>query len=228
MAKIQILYPEPDDRDAFDAHYRDVHTPMVMKIPGLRRLVVNKLTDITSDQPGDWYMSAELHYASSEAMQASLETPESKATDADFEAFAPKGTLVLMHSEEADQIAPVSMAPSARERGEDVLRTLWGEVFTPAPGTEEFMNVTIDHLFGNLWTRPNLAVRDRSLITIAALTALGRFPQLEEHLEGGLNLGITREELKEIMLHLAHYGGWPVGVSGLNVAMTLFERLDQP
>ncbi|WP_418595779.1 EthD family reductase [Ponticoccus sp. (in: a-proteobacteria)] len=227
MARIQILYTTPADAEAFDAHYRDVHTPMVMAIPGLKRLVVSKLNELSDGEPSGWYMSAELHFASNAAMDSALQSPESKATDADFETFAPKGTIVLRHADEADNRAPVSRAESARGRGEDVLRALWGEVFTPAPGTEDFMNVTIDHLFGDLWSRPNLAMRDRSLITIAALTALGRFPQLEEHLEGGLNLGITPDELKEIMLHLAHYGGWPVGVSGLNVAMKLFERLEQ-
>ncbi len=227
MAKIQILYPRPEDPEAFDTHYREIHAPLVMKIPGLQRLVVSKLEDISTEQSSQWYFSAELHFATPGVMRASMESPESKATDADFEKFAPEGTLVLLHEHEISTIAPVSTSSDARGRGEDVLRTLWGEVFTPAEGTEEFMDVTIDYLFGSLWTRPNLVIRDRSLITIAALTALGRFPELAEHLEGGLNVGLSRDELKEIMLHLAHYGGWPVGVSGLSVAMKLFERLDQ-
>lgn len=199
---------------------------MVTKIPGLQRLVVSKTTEVEGVDNGNWYMTAELHFASDEAMRDALDSEESKATDRDFEVFAPQGTLVLALGDTSEARAGIVHGETPRARGEAVLNALWGEVFTPSPGTEDFMNLTIDHLFGEVWSRPGLALRDRSLITVAALTVLGRAPQLDEHLEAAQRLGITRDELKEVMLHLAHYGGWPVAVSGLTQAVALFNRQD--
>ncbi len=65
------------------------------------------------------------------------------------------------------------------------------------------------------------------MITVAALTVLGREAELKLHLRGALNVGISRETILEMMLHLAHYGGWPVAVSGLRAAREVFQRADQ-
>jgi 4-carboxymuconolactone decarboxylase len=73
--------------------------------------------------------------------------------------------------------------------------------------------LTDDVLFGDVWTRPELSPRDRSLITVAALTALGRTEQLRSHLGLALDNGVTREELAELATHLAFYAGWPAGMS---------------
>ncbi len=70
-------------------------------------------------------------------------------------------------------------------------------------------------------------MRDRSLITCAVLTALGREPQLRVHMKGALNVGISREEILEMMVHLAHYAGWPVAVTGTRVAEEVFKEIDE-
>ena len=69
--------------------------------------------------------------------------------------------------------------------------------------------LTDEVLFGDVWARPGLSPRDRSLITVAALTALGRTDQLRSHLNLALENGVTREELAEAATHLAFYAGWP-------------------
>lgn len=84
-------------------------------------------------------------------------------------------------------------------------------------------DVTDEVLFGDIWERPELSRRDRSLITVAALTALGRTDQLRSHLNLALDNGVTREELAEAATHLAFYAGWPAGMSA---ASTLQEVLD--
>lgn len=73
--------------------------------------------------------------------------------------------------------------------------------------------LTDDVLFGDVWERPGLSPRDRSLITVAALIALGRDVQLTGHLARALQNGVTREELAEVATHLAFYAGWPAGMS---------------
>ena len=87
----------------------------------------------------------------------------------------------------------------------------------------EFWRMTQEHLFGEVWSRPGLALRDRSLITMAALMVLGRSEELKGHMGYALNIGISREEILEMAMHLAHYAGWPVGVGALRVAKEVFS-----
>ena len=78
-------------------------------------------------------------------------------------------------------------------------------------------------LFGEIWERPGLKKRDRSLIVLATLIALGRERQLVGHLNRALDNGVTKDEISEIITHLAFYGGWPVAMSAANVAKKVFE-----
>jgi 4-carboxymuconolactone decarboxylase len=78
-------------------------------------------------------------------------------------------------------------------------------------------------LFGDLWRRPDLAPHDRSLVTIAALIAAGQDDQLAFHIDRGMNNGLTRTEVSEIITHLAFYAGWPRAVSAVPVAKKVFE-----
>jgi 4-carboxymuconolactone decarboxylase len=75
--------------------------------------------------------------------------------------------------------------------------------------------LTDDVLFNDVWERPELSKRDRSLITVAALLALYRQEQLPDHLERALANGVTRDELIEAITHLAFYAGWPAAHSAI-------------
>lgn len=92
-----------------------------------------------------------------------------------------------------------------RQRGLEVRKKLFGDGDTPNL-SDPLIAVTVDHLFGDVWTRPGLALRDRSLITCAVLVALGKEAQLKVHLKGLLNQGVSEEAVEEMMIHLAHYG----------------------
>ena len=73
-------------------------------------------------------------------------------------------------------------------------------------------------MFGDVWERPELSKRDRSLITCAVLTALYRPAQLRNHLVRAINNGVTKDELAEMITHVAFYAGWPSSVSAATVA----------
>ena len=79
-----------------------------------------------------------------------------------------------------------------------------------APGLVHYTDAV---LFDEVWERPDLSKRDRSLVTVAALTALGRTEQLSFHLRFALDNGVTQDGLTEALLHLAFYTGWPNGMS---------------
>lgn len=78
-------------------------------------------------------------------------------------------------------------------------------------------------LFGDIWERPQLSKRDRSLITVAVLQALYRTEELRGHIGRALDNGVTREELAELFTHVTFYSGWPTGVNAGRVAKEVFE-----
>ena len=86
--------------------------------------------------------------------------------------------------------------------------------------------MTIDHLFGDVWSRPALAIEERSLLTCAVLVALGRENEQRLHFRGACSLGIPRERLEEVITHVAHYAGWPVAVSAFGVLAEVWKQMD--
>jgi 4-carboxymuconolactone decarboxylase len=78
-------------------------------------------------------------------------------------------------------------------------------------------------LYGDVWERPGLSKRDRSLITVAALVSMYRGDQLQGHLERALANGVTREEIGELITHLAFYAGWPAAMTAGRIAKRVFD-----
>jgi 4-carboxymuconolactone decarboxylase len=78
----------------------------------------------------------------------------------------------------------------------------------------EFAKLTRDFLFGEIWERPGLSKRDKSLITVTCLVALNRIEQVEFHLKKAFENGLTKEELVAAITHIAFYAGWPTAASG--------------
>ena len=83
---------------------------------------------------------------------------------------------------------------------------------------------TTEVLFRDLWLRPDLAPRDRSLVTVSALIASGQVAQMPYHLNRAMDNGLTRAQAAEVITHLAFYVGWPNAFSALPVAKDVFER----
>ncbi|MET0722774.1 MAG: carboxymuconolactone decarboxylase family protein [Tardiphaga sp.] len=123
----------------------------------------------------------------------------------------------------ADQLPPVS--PSLLPLNETVeadrskrVGEQFGAVF---PGVVQY---TTDVLFRDLWLRPGLAPRDRSLVTISSLVASGQVAQLTGHVNIGMNNGLTQAEIAEAITHLAFYVGWPNVFSAMPVAKDVFQN----
>jgi 4-carboxymuconolactone decarboxylase len=106
----------------------------------------------------------------------------------------------------------------ATDQHSPTIRDMIGDV---APKLAE---LTEDVLFGDVWERPGLSKRDRSLITVATLVALNRTEQLPFHLVRALENGVTKEEIVESITHLAFYSGWPTAMSAIMLAKGVFKE----
>jgi 4-carboxymuconolactone decarboxylase len=123
----------------------------------------------------------------------------------------------------ADQLSPASPQLLALNEAAEADRAkrvgeLFGAVF---PGVTQY---TTDVLFRDLWLRPALAPRDRSLVTISSLVASGQVAQLNGHIPIGMNNGLSQAEIAEALTHLTFYVGWPNVFSAMPVAKDVFEK----
>lgn len=123
----------------------------------------------------------------------------------------------------ADQLPPASPVPlpldnEAEAKRATRVRENFGSV---APGIAEY---TTDVLFRDVWVRPDLAPRDRSLVTVSALIAAGQVAQIPYHLNRAMDNGLTKEQAGEVVTHLAFYAGWPNAFSALPVVKDVFEK----
>lgn len=112
----------------------------------------------------------------------------------------------------ADDLAAQGRAMRTRLWGEQGLANAEKFLEKFDPRFAKYLN---EQLFGEVWNRPGLPTKTRSIMTVAVLLALGRSHELRLHMRGALNLGITPDELKEIIVHVAHYGGVPTAIEGI-------------
>jgi 4-carboxymuconolactone decarboxylase len=86
--------------------------------------------------------------------------------------------------------------------------------------------LSTEYCWGHVWTRPGLALRDRSLINIAMISALNRPHELKLHVKAALNNGLSRDEIREVILQVAVYCGVPAGIDSTRIAREAFAELD--
>jgi len=100
---------------------------------------------------------------------------------------------------------------AARTRGMAKMEEVYGFSVDPDTIPGPYVDFTVDHLFGKVWTRPGLDIRDRRLMTIGVLAALDQPQLMEIQFRSALERGeLTEEQVRETVLHLAHYIGWPL------------------
>ncbi|WAC48242.1 carboxymuconolactone decarboxylase family protein [Asticcacaulis sp. SL142] len=124
-----------------------------------------------------------------------------------------------------------SVGESRLERGRRALAEIDGQagekvVAALADIAPDFATYLIEFPFGDIYSRPGLDLRAREIATIAALTAMGNAaPQLKVHIEAGLNVGLSRDEITEIIMQMAVYAGFPAALNGLFAAKEVFANM---
>ncbi|HEX9034896.1 MAG TPA: carboxymuconolactone decarboxylase family protein [Streptosporangiaceae bacterium] len=112
---------------------------------------------------------------------------------------------------------------SRRQRGLEVMRQVYGWDIQDGPG--DFFALTADHLFAEIWTRPGLSQRDRRLLLIGLLVGQNLHDVAEIQVDAALRLGeLDAEELREIVIFLTHYAGWPSGAKLSMQAETIIAK----
>ena len=123
----------------------------------------------------------------------------------------------------ADQLPPASgpLLPMDEAAESKRAASVEQNVGPVSPGVVQY---TSDPLFHDLWRRPALAPRDRSLVTVSALIASGQVAQITFHLNRAMDNGLTKAEASEVLTHLLFYAGWPNVMSAVPVATGVFEK----
>jgi 4-carboxymuconolactone decarboxylase len=120
-----------------------------------------------------------------------------------------------------------------RANGIDLLRTLGGGSYDPARAATAMVRrhgalgtFAVDHVLGNLWSRPQLSRRDRSMIVVTFLATIGSIDELRSHVGGALQHGVTRAEVEEIILQVAGYAGFPMAMQAARIVDEVFCAID--
>ncbi|WP_341678792.1 carboxymuconolactone decarboxylase family protein [Niveibacterium sp. SC-1] len=141
------------------------------------------------------------HIAIAEKDEGHVVSWQDKVSDAEYEAA----------------LASAGLAATGANPKPSRARQLMGDV------SPKLAELTDTVLFGDIWERPGLSKRDRSLATVAALIAMNRPEQLRSHLALAMQNGVTQNELSELLTHMAFYAGWPSAVTALGVAKEVFQ-----
>ena len=123
---------------------------------------------------------------------------------------------------------------SKKQIGEDLLKQNRPDEYENiinglAKMSPELGDFLLEFVYGSVWSRsytenPVIDVKTRAIATISCLASLGKEPQLKSHIGGALKVGVTREEIIEVFLHLAVYAGFPVAINALKVAQEVFKN----
>lgn len=127
-------------------------------------------------------------------------------------AFLAPGMCMSAHAQAKQEQPPRPAVQPSRAQ------ILYGDI------SPKLAQLTDDVLYGDVWARPGLSRRDRSLVTVSALIAMNRPDQLRSHLALARENGVTEQELIETITHLAFYAGWPNAVQAIAIAKEVFQK----
>lgn len=239
MRKLVVLYGHPADPDHFRRHYIGTHLPLAARLPGLLAMRHSFAPEGVGG-PSPYFCIFEGEFADAAALGAAMASPEGQAVAADVANYATGGVTVLHGEPEEGVVHAASPTPAlgADPRtgaevfaaGLDVRRAMFGPAGADAQikAAGDFLGPMQDlvtrYCFGDVWTRPGLPRKTRSLLTLSMLVVLGRPNQLKVHVRGALANGATQEEIRETLLHAMIYAGVPASVDAfLNAAEVLGE-----
>jgi 4-carboxymuconolactone decarboxylase len=229
MHRVLALYPRPHDPAHFKKYYVEKHLPLAAQMPGLLSSRYSFAIEGVG-APSPYFCVWEGEFASEAAMAAATQSEIGQKVAADVANYATGGVTIL-HFDDASSPNGSHAGDNSFAAGMQIRR----EMFGPA-NTEQAVNSATDftrplqeivtrYCFGEIWTRPPLDRRTRSLLTIATLVALGKPVQLRAHVRAAIGNGATKDEIREVLLHSMIYCGVPAGVDSFNHATEVLKEM---
>jgi 4-carboxymuconolactone decarboxylase len=231
MHRVLVLYAPPKDPAHFKKYYVETHLPLAMQMPGLISARYSfALEGVGAASP--YFCVFEGDFASGAAMGAAMQSEIGQKVAADMQNYASGGATVL-HFDVAIPASASSSASSAEvfNSGMNIRRDMFG----PAQSDQVMQNATdfnrtlqelvTRYCFGEVWARPQIDRKTRSMLTMALLVALNKPTQLKGHVRGAVKNGCSKEEIREVLLHSMIYAGVPAGVDSFMHATEVLKEL---
>ena len=231
MHKVIALYPPPKDPSHFKSYYVEKHLPLAAQMPGL---ISSRYTFAVEGvgAPSPYFCIWEGEFADAAAMGAAMQSPIGQKVAADVENYATGGVTILHF--DAQALSPNGASPDKKEdftTGLRIRRDMFGPALsdkvleTATDFTRPLQEMVTRYCFGEVWARPLLDRRTRSMLTMALLVALNKPNQLKGHVRGAIKNGVTKDEIREVLLHCMIYAGVPAGVDSFNHATEVLKEL---
>jgi len=231
MHRVLALYPPPKDPAHFKKYYEEKHLPLAAQMPGLlssrHSFAIEGITG-----PSPYFCIWEGEFANEAVMAAASQSEIGQKVAADVANYATGGVTIL-HFDVA-QPSHNGSRPAAADTfaaGLQVRREMFGPalaeqaVDSATDFTRPLQEIVTRYCFGEVWTRPPLDRRTRSLLTIATLVALGKPVQLRAHVRAAITNGASKDEIREVLLHSMIYCGVPAGVDSFNHAAEVLKEM---
>jgi 4-carboxymuconolactone decarboxylase len=235
MYKVLALYPPPKDPAHFKRYYEETHLPLAGQMPGL----LSSRYSFSSEgvgSPSPYFCIWEGEFADAAAMGAAMQSPIGKKVAADIANYA-SGGVTIVHFDAKEPAQPKNATNQTSQHadtfsaGMQIRRDMFGpansdKVLESATDfTRPLQEMVTRYCFGEVWTRPQLDRKTRSMLTMALLVALNRPNQLKGHVRGAVKNGVTKDEIREVLLHSMIYAGVPAGVDSFNHATDVLKEL---
>jgi len=230
MHRVLVLYPPPKDPAHFKKYYEEKHLPLAAQLPGL--LSSRHTFSIEGvGTPPPYFCIFEGEFADAASMAASMQSEIGQKVAADMANYATGGATVLHFDVPPSSRTQTDGNKDTFSAGLQIRRDMFGlanadQVFEKATDFNRTLQELVTrYCFGEVWTRSLLDRRTRSMLTMALLVALNRPNQLKGHVRGAIKNGVTKEEIREVLLHSMIYAGVPAGVDSFNHATEVLKEL---
>jgi 4-carboxymuconolactone decarboxylase len=230
MHRVLALYPPPKDPVHFKKYYVEKHLPLAAQMPGLlssrHSFAIEGVTG-----PSPYFCIWEGEFANEAAMAAATQSEIGQKVAADVGNYATGGVTILHFDDASSRNGSHAAGADTFAAGMQIRREMFGPansdqaVNSATDFTRPLQEIVTRYCFGEIWTRPPLDRRTRSLLTIATLVALGKPVQLRAHVRAAITNGATKDEIREVLLHSMIYCGVPAGVDSFNHAAEVLKEM---
>jgi 4-carboxymuconolactone decarboxylase len=231
MYRVLALYPRPNDPAHFKKYYEGTHLPLAAQLPGLLSSRYSFVIEGVG-APSPYFCIWEGEFANEATMAESMLSPIGQKVAADVANYATGGVTILHFDAAAPQqngsgaSSTDTFAAGMQLRREMLGPALADQAVNSATDfTRPLQDIVTRYCFGEIWTRPPLDRRTRSLLTMAILVALGKPNQLRVHVRAAITNGATKDEIREVLLHSMIYCGVPAGVDSFNHAAEVLKEM---